>query len=138
MEIISPAWAIGLTVAFIGILGAFQVQRHFAFRTYSVNFRSNFDSAYSINIFNSHTIDLFKTEFLRHRKAAVEFRNHLNWFSKRRFDRALQNYEQWGNKILSESAHTGEGVYKLTLAHEGRNISNEFKIHIDLLLSYAK
>lgn len=101
-------------------------------------FRSSFDSTYSVNIFNSYTVDLFKTEFLRHRKAAAEFRHHLGWFSKRRFNKALEDYEQWGNKLLSESAHTSDGVYKLTLAREGRDVANEFKIHIGRLLSYAK
>ena len=137
MEIIFPAWAIGLTVALIGILGAFQVQRHISLSNASAEFRSNFDPTYFFNIFNSYYINLFKIEFMRHKKAAFKFNNHLV-FSKRRFNKAWHDYEQWANKIFDESAHTGDGIYKLNLAHEGRNVANEFKIHIDHLLSFAK
>jgi len=138
LEILSPAWAIGLTVALIGILGAFAVQRFVFYNQSAANFRKNFDAEQDINIFNGYTIEQFKKVFAIHKESSRVFSGSITGLKRRRFDKTWNEYEQWANKIFTESAHTQDGVYKLTLAHEGRNTDQEFKNHMNSLLKFAK
>jgi len=138
MEIINPTLAIGLIVPLVGILGAFAVQRFISFRHAAAKFRESFDSGHDINILNSYTIGKFKEVFAIHKEASRIFSGSITGCKRKRFNKIWKEYEQWANKIFTESSPKRAGVYALTLAHEGRNFTQEFKHHIDSLLKFAK
>ena len=138
MEIINPALAIGLILTLVGILGAFAVQRFISYQQAATKFRKSFDAEHTINIFNSYTIREFKEVFAIHKEAARIFSGSITSCKRRRFNKAWKEYEQWANKIFTESSHKPDGVYTLTLVHKGRNFTQEFKHHINSLLKFAK
>ncbi len=105
--------------------------------TAAAEFRKAIDSNCTIGLYNALQVAEFRIIFTNHKEAVRIFRGHLCGFSKSSFDNAWNEYEDWSNKILAESAHKQDGVYALTLAYEGKKIKQEFNVHLENLLKFS-
>lgn len=102
------------------------------------NFRTAIDSSCTIGLYNSFQVDAFRAAFAVHKEAARIFKGHLFGRSKRRFNKAWNEYEEWSKKIFTEGVHKQDGVYSLILAHEERNIKTELSEHLNNLLKFSE
>ncbi|MDD5391128.1 MAG: hypothetical protein PHD37_17465 [Gallionellaceae bacterium] len=92
MEIISTTWAVGLTVALVGVLGAFQVHRYMGRCHAASIFRAAIDPTVFSGL-NGHALHgaLIKV-FPYHLAAAKEFRRYLGPIDRWRFRKAWIAY----------------------------------------------
>lgn len=92
MEIISTAWAVGLTVAFIGILGAFQVHRYLGRRDAAATFRVAINPSVFAGLRGHNLHAMLVQASPLHRTAATEFKRYLGPIDRWRFRKAWRAY----------------------------------------------
>ena len=103
----------------------------------AAGFRAAIDIDIKICIYNNYTTKQFRDIFIAQIEAAYIYGHFLRGRKLKRFNKALQEYEQWGIQIFKGQAHTSDGVYSLTLCREGRDIGEELKNHLVTLYSFA-
>jgi hypothetical protein len=103
----------------------------------AATFRIAIDTDTKISLYNSYTSEQFGHIFCAQIRAAYIYGNFLKGRKLKKFNKALREYEQWGMNLFIGRAHTSDGVYALTLAHEGRDIGEEFKEHMMKLYGFA-
>ena len=92
MEIIPTAWTIGLTVALIGVLGAFQIQRYLGRREAAATFRAAINPSFFAGLRGHRLHGALIQAFPKHLAAAHEFRRYLGPIGRWRFSVAWKAY----------------------------------------------
>lgn len=92
MEVISTTWAVGLTVAFVGVLGAFQVHRYIGRREAAATFRATIDPSVFAGLRGHPLHGALIQIFPKHLAAAHEFRRYLGPIDRWRFRKAWHAY----------------------------------------------
>jgi hypothetical protein len=133
-------------LAGLGGLILFQVHRYNAFKNASANFRSVFLNELE-GLYPTPTkwpapehkiIYILKDKFPKLEVAVAEFRPHLNWLKRKRFDLAWQKYHYDYSEYYP---HTGKGYSYGVLVHEvdtTKTYKASFKNNVDALLKFAK
>jgi hypothetical protein len=83
-------------------------------------------------------IYLLKDKFPKLEGAVTEFRPHLNWFNRKRFNAAWQKYQ---DNYSQYYPHTGKGYSYGELVYEvdtTKTYKDSFKHNVDALLKFAK
>lgn len=139
MEIIPTPWAVGLTIAFVGILGTFAVNRWLSFGRASRDFRAAIDRELgSVAVTWPQDIDAFlRSRYPALLSAVIEFRHYVPWWRKCGFDSAWRCFY---NANPSGYDHQCYDHYTEILSSERPipNVRAIFHANVECLLSYAK
>ena len=142
MEINIPFWAVSMIVVFVGILGAFAVQRFIAFRAASVKFRSAVLTA--LNGLYPHPVNwpsdgmaihqILSAAFPTLQAAVVEFHDALPRWHRRAFNNAWFRY-----RLGPDGRGIDKQCYDQYVAFGSNpNYKAIFHANVSRLLRYAK